>query len=132
MDEIKDYLDRLSDLSDGEIADLEGRILSNFDKVEKEDPTRETVDVMTGLADALDAVRGETVRRTDQQKELTRMATEASTRVRGATAAVKDEENPDGTTDPTADPAAADDADADGDPGAAETDDEETDEEKRK
>ena len=50
MDEIKDYLDRLSDLSDGEIADLEGRILSNFDKVEKEDPTRETVDAMTGLA----------------------------------------------------------------------------------
>lgn len=155
MDEIKDYLDRLSELSDGEITDLEGQILSNFDKVEKEDPTRETVDVMTGLADALDAVRGETTRRTEQAKELSRMATEAATRVRGSTAAVKDPKNPDEpvdpmadpmgdpaaeadpTVDPTADPvpdpaADAADPDADSDPGAVETGDAETEEEKRK
>jgi len=74
MDEIKDSLERLSELSDGEIADLEGRILSSFDKVEKEDPTRETVDTMVGLADALETVRGESTRRTDQQAELVRLA----------------------------------------------------------
>jgi hypothetical protein len=136
MDEIKDYLDRLSDLSDGEIADLEGRILSNFDKVEKEDPTRETVDAMTGLADALDAVRGETTRRTDQQKELARMATEASTRVRGATAQdASDEETTASTTDPTKDPEDEETADAADDvteDPSADADDEETEEEKRK
>lgn len=136
MDEIKDSLDRLSELSDGEIADLEGRILSNFDKVEKEEPTRETVDAMTGLADALDAVRGETVRRTDQQKELARLATEATTRVRGAAAQeASEDETTASTTDPTKDAEEDDTADAaddvDSDP-AADADDAETEEEKRK
>jgi len=83
VDQIKSMLDRLSDLTDGEIAELEGLILSEFQSVEKEDPTPQTVDSMTSLADALDSVRGETTRRTDQQSALAQKAAEASARVKG-------------------------------------------------
>ena len=101
MEEIRASLDRLSELSDGEIADLEGKILSAFGEVEKQDPTRETVDAMTGLADALDAVHGETTRRTDEQKELARLATEAATRVRGeATTSTSSGDSEAATKDP--------------------------------
>lgn len=102
MEEIRASLDRLSELSDGEIADLEGKILSAFGEVEKQDPTRETVDTMVGLADALDAVHGETTRRTDEQKELARRATEAATRVRGeATTSASSSSSEAATKDPT-------------------------------
>lgn len=87
MDQIKSMLDRLSDLTDGEIAELEGLILSEFESVEKEDPTPQTVDSMTSLADALDSVRGETTRRTEQQSALAQKAAEASARVKGETSA---------------------------------------------
>ena len=87
MDQIKSMLDRLSDLTDGEIAELEGLILSEFQSVEKEDPTPQTVDSMTSLADALDSVRGETTRRTDQQSALTQKAAEASARIKGESSA---------------------------------------------
>lgn len=97
MDQITEALDRLSELNDGEIADLEGRILTSFGQVEKESPTPETVNQMTGLADALDAVRGETTRRTEQAKELSRLATEAASRVYG---------DPSTVSTPTAEPLA--------------------------
>lgn len=87
MDQIKSMLDRLSDLTDGEIAELEGLILSEFESVEKEDPTPQTVDSMTSLADALDSVRGETTRRTEQQSALAQKAAEASARVKGESSA---------------------------------------------
>ena len=112
MDEIKLSLDRLSELSDGEIADLEGQILSAFDKIEKEDPTRETVDSMTGLADALEAVRGETTRRTDEQAELARRATEATTRVRGEQATAADDVEEAGLEDPDPEKGTSDAADS--------------------
>ena len=41
MDRIQELLTRLADLSDAEIAELEGLILSEFDSVEAEEPTND-------------------------------------------------------------------------------------------
>ena len=57
MDRIQELLTRLADLSDAEIAELEGLILSEFDSVEAEEPTNDSVERMVSLADALDSVR---------------------------------------------------------------------------
>lgn len=83
MDQIKSMLDRLSDLTDAEMAELEGLIVSEFESIQKEDPTAQTVDAMTSLADALDSVRSEGTRRTEEQAALTQRAAEAAARVKG-------------------------------------------------
>ena len=86
MERIRELLDRLVSLSDSEIAELEGLILSEFEGVEQQDPTAGTVDMMTTLADALDSVRSETSRRTLEQQELSRRAKDAASRVRAEAA----------------------------------------------
>lgn len=83
MDQIKSMLDRLSDLTDAEMAELQELIVSEFESIQKEDPTAQTVDAMTSLADALDSVRGESTRRTEEQAALTQRAAEAAARVKG-------------------------------------------------
>jgi hypothetical protein len=81
MERIQELLTRLTDLSDAEVAELEGLILSEFDSVEGEDPTADNVERMVSLADAIDTVRGETSRRHDAAEELVQKAAEASARV---------------------------------------------------
>ena len=81
MDRIQELLTRLADLSDAEVSELEGLILSEFDSAESEEPTTETVERMVSLADALDSVRGEVGRRNEHAEELARQASEASARV---------------------------------------------------
>ena len=81
MDRIQELLTRLADLSDAEIAELEGLILSEFDSVEAEEPTNDSVERMVRLADALDSVRGEVGRRNERAQELAQQASEASARV---------------------------------------------------
>jgi hypothetical protein len=84
MDQIKQQLDQLSDLDDSQIEGLQEGILSEFDTVSESDPTPETVDAMTSLADMLDTVREEVNRRAAQAEELSARAAEASARVRGS------------------------------------------------
>lgn len=83
MDHIKSQLDAMADLSDEQVAELQAEIVSQFETVEGEEPTPETVDVMTSLADALDTVRGELSRREAQAEELAARAAEATARVKG-------------------------------------------------
>lgn len=83
MDRIKEMLDQLSELDDAQVAELQSQIISEFESVENEDPTPQTVDAMTSLADMLDTVRGEVKRREAQAIELAQKATEASNRVHG-------------------------------------------------
>ena len=83
MDHIKSQLDAMADLSDEQVAELQTEIVSQFETVEGEEPTPETVDVMTSLADALDTVRGELSRREAQAEELAARAAEATARVKG-------------------------------------------------
>lgn len=83
MDQIKSMLDRLSDLTDAEMAELQELIVSEFESIQKEDPTAQTVDAMTSLADALDSVKSEGTRRTQEQAALTQKAAEAAARIKG-------------------------------------------------
>ena len=83
MDRIKEMLDQLSELDAEKLVELQSAIVSEFETVEKEDPTPQTVDAMTSLADMLDTVRGEISRREAQAQELAARAAEAAMRVKG-------------------------------------------------
>lgn len=82
-DQIKTQLDTIAELSDDQVAELQADIVSQFEMVEGEDPTPETVDAMTSLADSLDIVRGELSRREALAAELAAKAAEAVARVKG-------------------------------------------------
>jgi chemotaxis protein histidine kinase CheA len=84
VDRIKQMLDTISDLTDDEVVELQSAIVSEFETVEGEDPTPETVEKMTTLADMLDTVRGESKRRQALAQELAARAAEAANRVKGA------------------------------------------------
>lgn len=109
MERIQELLGRLADLSDAEVAELEGLILTEFDAAESEEPTTESVERMVGLADALDNVHGEVERRAEVAQVLAEKAKEAASRVRGgdnAETAVKDAEEDE---EPEAEPSVAED-----------------------
>jgi hypothetical protein len=90
VDQIKQMMDQLSDITDEQVSELQTSILSEFESVEKEDPTPQTVDAMTSLADMLDGVRNEIKRREVATVELAQKAAEATNRVYG-----KEDENKD-------------------------------------
>jgi hypothetical protein len=77
-------MDQLADLDDAQVTELQKTILSEFESVEKEDPTPQVVDAMTSLADMLDSVRTELKQRETAVQELAQRAAEAATRVYGA------------------------------------------------
>ena len=93
-------MDKLSDITDEQVSELQTSILSEFESVEKEDPTPQIVDAMTSLADMLDGVRSEIKRRETANAELAQKAAEATTRVYG-----KEDENKDMETDEVKDAA---------------------------
>jgi chemotaxis protein histidine kinase CheA len=82
-DQINTQLDGVAELSDEQVAELQSTIISEFEVVEGEDPTPETVDAMTALADSLDIVRGELARREALAEQLAAQAAEAAARVKG-------------------------------------------------
>ena len=113
-DQIKTQLDTITELSDETLAELQADIVSQFEMVEGEDPTPETVDAMTSLADSLDIVRGELANREVMAAELAQRAAEATARVKGQ---VEDEGEEmamteDESMDPEMDPATEGDAPA--------------------
>ena len=83
MDRIKEQVDLLSELDDAQVSELQSQIISEFESVESQDQTSETVDAMTSLADMLDTVRSEVKNREAQAVELAQRAAEASNRVYG-------------------------------------------------
>ena len=83
MDRIKEQLDQLSELADDQVNELQSEIISEFESVESQDPTPQTVDAMTSLADMLDTVRSEVKRREVLAAELAQRAAEAANRVHG-------------------------------------------------
>jgi hypothetical protein len=84
-DQIKTQLDTLADLTDEQVAELQAEIVSQFEMVEGDDPTPDTVDAMTSLADSLDIVKGELARREALVEELAAKAADATARVKGMT-----------------------------------------------
>jgi chemotaxis protein histidine kinase CheA len=83
VDQIKSQIDVLSELSDDQVAQLQADIVSEFESVESQDPTAETVDAMTSLADMLDSVKTEVQQREAAAEELAARAAEATMRVKG-------------------------------------------------
>ena len=83
MDQIKSQVDTLSELSDEQVSELQAAIVGEFEKVESQDISPETVDAMSSLADMLDTVRGDIQRRELQAEELASRASEAAMRVKG-------------------------------------------------
>jgi chemotaxis protein histidine kinase CheA len=83
VDRIKQMLDTISELTDEQIVELQSQIVAEFETVEGEDPTPQTVETMTALADMLDTVRSEAKRREAQAEELAARAAEAAMRVKG-------------------------------------------------
>ena len=83
MDQIKSQVDTLSELSDEQVTELQQAIVSEFEKVESQDISPETVDAMSSLADMLDTVKGDIQRRELQAEELASRASEAAMRVKG-------------------------------------------------
>jgi hypothetical protein len=102
VDHIKSQVDRLSELDNEQLSALQDQIIGEFETVEGQEPTAESVDAMTSLADMLDACRGESKRREMAAQELAQQAAEAAMRVKGS-----DEENMDGAM-PTEDMPAED------------------------
>lgn len=92
MDQIKETLNQLSELSDDQVVELQSQIIGEFEAVEKEDPSPQTVDAMTSLADMLDSVRTEMKQREASALELAQRAAEAASRVYGEDGMTEDKE----------------------------------------
>ncbi len=86
MDPIKESMNQLSELEDSQVNELQSSIIAAFEAVESEEPSSQTVDDMTALADMLDGVRGELKQREAAVVELAARATDAAARVHGETA----------------------------------------------
>ncbi len=100
MEQIRETLGRISELSDEELASLGESIVSEFESAESQDLSSEVVETMTELAAALEAVQGESSRREQEVQELSRLRDEASARVRGTTEAEPVAEDAEPETDP--------------------------------
>lgn len=107
MDRIQEMLDRLSELSEEELAELEGLIVSEFKTVEKQDATPQLVDQMTQLADAVENVRSEKTTRQQQAQELAQRREEAAARINGGSEEPADDTEPAEAPVAEAEPAAA-------------------------
>jgi hypothetical protein len=83
VDRITELMNQLSELADEQVDELQSQIIAEFETVETEDPSPETVDAMTSLADMLDSVRTELQQREAMAQELATRAAEAAARVRG-------------------------------------------------
>jgi len=106
VDQIETQLDQLQELSDDQVAELQNTVIAEFEQVEQQDPTPQSVDSMTALANMLDTVRGEAKRREAQVSELAAKAADATMRVRGEAKTTEEDIAPaDETEDPSKDPA---------------------------
>lgn len=83
MDQIKEMFDQLAELSDDQVTELQNKIIKEFESVEKDDLTPQSVDAMSSLADMLGTVQGEFKRREAAVQELAQRAAEAASRVYG-------------------------------------------------
>ena len=94
MDRITQMLDKLSELSDEELSQLQTDILAQFETVEGEEQTAQSVAALVSLADANDAVKGEASAREANAKALVSQAAEASSRIKGEAPSEIESETP--------------------------------------
>jgi hypothetical protein len=84
MDDIRGMVDRLPELSEDELGELESSIIQAFENVEGQEISRESVAEMTFLADSVEGVRAEMGRREAEKAELAQEAAQAATRIQSA------------------------------------------------
>lgn len=116
MDNINESLNKLQELTPEELSALKDSILAEFDSLDsQENRTREVVDTMGSLADAHDNVVAEESRREVEAEELSQLAQDAASRIKGGsedTEEVADEavdEEVDEASEATANPVSEDD-----------------------
>lgn len=86
MDQINEQLNKLTELTPEELTALKDSILAEFDSLDsQENRTREAVEAMSSLADAHDQIAGEEVRREAEAEELSQLALDAASRIKGGT-----------------------------------------------
>lgn len=84
MDNINESLNKLQELTPEELSALKDSILAEFDSLDsQENRTREVVDTMGALADAHDNVVAEESRREVEAEELSQLAQDAASRIKG-------------------------------------------------
>jgi chemotaxis protein histidine kinase CheA len=83
VDRIKEMMNQLAELGADQVTELQEQIVAEFEAVENEEPSSQTVDAMTSLAEMLEAVRGEVKQREAAVQELAQRAAEAASRVYG-------------------------------------------------
>lgn len=84
MDKINEQLNKLTELSPEELTALKDSILAEFDSLDsQENRTREAVEAMSSLADAHDTIASEEGRREVEAEELSQLALDAATRIKG-------------------------------------------------
>lgn len=103
MDQIRETLGRLADLSEEELSSLADSVVSEFDTVsgnaESQKPTREIVNVLEELASANDAISTEQARRASEAEELSLAAEAAISRFKGEETDLEEEVNADSEAD---------------------------------
>lgn len=79
--DIKASLTGINELTDDELASLETEIVDTFGNIDQENPTQQSVEQMTELADGMDLVTAEKSRRVTEAAVLSDRAAEASSRI---------------------------------------------------
>lgn len=87
MDEVlNSKLENISELGAEELSALKDEIVSKFEGLNSQDRTRESVEAMTTLADAMTALKDEESRRAVEAEELEALAQQASEIIDGSSA----------------------------------------------
>lgn len=81
MDQYRENLDRLSDLSEDELKSLKDTVVADFKTAETQDLTPDVVKTMTELANAKEAITSEMSARVEQAAQLSAQAAEAAARM---------------------------------------------------
>lgn len=114
MDQIRESLDQIQNLSADELKSLQDSVISEYKTVKTQDPTPDVVKEITDLANAAEAISNEQQRRVQETADLAQKMSDAQSRIDALTAPA------DADTDTDADADSADtDTDADADTDAA-------------
>lgn len=93
MDQFRESLDRIDQLTDEELKNLKESVRTQFDTIGTQDPTPDVVQEMSDLVSAAELVQNESNRRVQEAAALSEAAAEAQARMAG----LADEEAPDVT-----------------------------------
>lgn len=103
MDQFRESLDRIGELTDDELKSLQESVRTQFDTIGTQDPTPDVVQEMSDLVNAAELVKNESDRRVTEAAALKSAAEEAQARMAG----LSGEEDPDVTETASEAPAEA-------------------------